>query len=612
MTNPIRQDTLNRRTSLDRLIARLDRRIRSLETLSDRFFWFRLGVFVLGGLGTWLAASQVGGQRGWLALLVSAAVFFLVVNYHRRLDRQLKRIRLWRGFRNEQAQRRILNWGEIQDYEIEHPEPLSSLAVDLDLLGPKSLHHLIDISVTQEGSRVLADWLTIRTPKIEEVARRQEIVRELVPAVRFRDRMRLEFLMLSDQRLRGQDLLSWLEPTGMEHRLGWLLPVSALLVAGNVLLFILSAVGILPPIWVLTLLLYGIFYFSNARQIGEFLDQIVRLDAALDGLRAVVRFLEGYSYPGQESLAVLCAAFRNPDNLPSTRMRRIKLVTAAVGLRMNPVLSFIVNLVLPWDFLFAFLAARLREAVAVDLPVWFQTWNQLEALISLANYAYLNPEYCFPQIDPAAEPVIQADRLGPPAGKKPNDFTVARIGEVAIITGSNMAGKSTFIKTLGVNMCLAYAGGPVSASQFCTVPFRLHSCIRISDSLSDGYSYFYAEVRCLKGLLETLRDEGELPVLYLIDEIYRGTNNRERLVGSRAFIKEIVGRSGVGLLATHDLELASLAAFSPLIRNFHFRDHVADGRLQFDFQLHPGPSPTTNALRIMEMEGLPVEPPDET
>jgi DNA mismatch repair ATPase MutS len=161
-------------------------------------------------------------------------------------------------------------------------------------------------------------------------------------------------------------------------------------------------------------------------------------------------------------------------------------------------------------------------------------------------------------------------------------------------------------------MCLAYAGGPVSAEMFRTVPFRLHSCIRISDSLTDGYSYFYAEVRCLKTLLDTLAEEEALPVLYLIDEIYRGTNNRERLIGSRAFIKEVVGRPGIGFLATHDLELSSLAEFSPLIRNFHFRDYVTDGKLQFDYRLLPGPSPTTNALRIMEMEGLPVETsPDE-
>jgi DNA mismatch repair ATPase MutS len=120
-----------------------------------------------------------------------------------------------------------------------------------------------------------------------------------------------------------------------------------------------------------------------------------------------------------------------------------------------------------------------------------------------------------------------------------------------IVTGSNAGGKSTFIKTVGINLCLAYAGGPVIAAEFRSLPFRLHTCMRISDSIADGYSYFYAEVRCLKCLLEELADENQPPLLYLIDEIFRGTNNRERLVGSQAYINALVGRRD--LIATHDL-----------------------------------------------------------
>jgi DNA mismatch repair ATPase MutS len=135
----------------------------------------------------------------------------------------------------------------------------------------------------------------------------------------------------------------------------------------------------------------------------------------------------------------------------------------------------------------------------------------------------------------------------------------------------------------------------------------LYTCIRVSDSLADGFSYFYAEVRRLKGLLDALQTPNPFPLLYLIDEIFRGTNNRERLIGSRAYVKALVGAPGLGLLATHDLELAGLADRLPRASNFHFRDEVKDGRLAFDYRLRPGPCPTTNALKIMEMEGLPVE-----
>jgi DNA mismatch repair ATPase MutS len=279
---------------------------------------------------------------------------------------------------------------------------------------------------------------------------------------------------------------------------------------------------------------------------------------------------------------------------------------------MNPVVGLLLNLVLPWDFIFAYLAAIYRQEVSRSLPAWFQSLTTLEALISLANLAYLNPNYSFPLIDPEAQPVFQVEGLGHPLiaaqQKVRNDFQIRALGQVALITGSNMAGKSTFIKTIGVNLCLAYAGGPVDAISFHTLPFRLHTCIRISDSLTDGYSYFYAEVKCLKSLLGELAEEGG-PLLYLIDEIFRGTNNRERLIGSRAYLRAIAGMEGIGLVATHDLELTSLAEENPLLSNYHFRDEVEAGRLVFDYTLRPGPSPTTNALKIMAMEGLPGDTP---
>jgi DNA mismatch repair ATPase MutS len=282
-----------------------------------------------------------------------------------------------------------------------------------------------------------------------------------------------------------------------------------------------------------------------------------------------------------------------------------------VGIRSNPILGFLVNLVLPWDFWIALLAGRLRGRAAAYLPVWLEAWYHLEALISLSNLAYLNPDYTFPQVTSGMSPVFHARGLGHPlipAGRKVvNDFDLPELGQVMILTGSNMAGKSTFIKTLGINLCLAFAGGPVNAAELSTLPFRLHTCMRITDSIADGFSYFYAEVKCLKSLMEALREADAPACLYLIDEIFRGTNNRERLIGSRAYVRALIAARGVGLIATHDLELSGLASTSPQVRNFHFRDALAQGMLVFDYKIRPGPCPTTNALKIMAMEGLPTD-----
>jgi DNA mismatch repair ATPase MutS len=258
-------------------------------------------------------------------------------------------------------------------------------------------------------------------------------------------------------------------------------------------------------------------------------------------------------------------------------------------------------------------------------PQWVQVCYELDAYTALANFAYVNPDYVFPtlvaetrhpksqklRMSENVQPIFDARDLGHPliphAQAICNDFTFNAPGEMAILTGSNMAGKSTFLKSIGINLCLAYAGAPVVATQFSSVPFRLATCIHITDSVTDGFSYFYAEVQCLKRLLQELKTKSDLPLLYLIDEIFRGTNNRERLQGSRAYVQSLLQENGVGLVATHDLELASLADQRPQIHNYHFRDDVADGKLVFDYKLHPGPCPTTNALKIMQMAGLPIE-----
>jgi DNA mismatch repair ATPase MutS len=194
----------------------------------------------------------------------------------------------------------------------------------------------------------------------------------------------------------------------------------------------------------------------------------------------------------------------------------------------------------------------------------------------------------------------------PDVEKVGNDFIMQEGGQIFIFTGSNMAGKSTFLRTIGSNLCLAFAGGPVSATYLVTRHFRLYSCIRITDSVTDGISYFYAEVKCLRKLLSELEREEARPLLYFIDEIFRGTNNRERLIGGRAYIRTVADKNGLGLIATHDLELAKLAEEIPAVQNYHFREEVASGRMIFDYTLRPGPSPTTNALKIMALEGLPV------
>ena len=277
-----------------------------------------------------------------------------------------------------------------------------------------------------------------------------------------------------------------------------------------------------------------------------------------------------------------------------------------------------VNALCPWDLWFLRRLLHIQAAIRQALPQWLNCLAEVEAASALATFAYLHPHYAWPTpLTQTAEqngtsPRVQADQLAHPLlsakTRVANDVRLAGRGAIHLITGSNMSGKSTFLRTIGINLCLAQAGGPVCARSFEWTWSRLACCIRVDDSLDAGLSFFYAEVKRLKTILDATQESAAPPTLFLIDEIFKGTNNRERLIGSRAYITELSKGNGFGLVSTHDLELADLEQAIPGLTNAHFQETVSAGSLQFDYRLRPGPCPTTNALRIMELEGLPISP----
>ena len=256
----------------------------------------------------------------------------------------------------------------------------------------------------------------------------------------------------------------------------------------------------------------------------------------------------------------------------------------------------------------AFFLERRRKRIKDSFPVSMDELAELEALGSLLLLDRFQTRV-YPEIlasNSAAalnlsgvfHPLLDRSKV------VANDFTFAAGKSLGLLTGSNMSGKSTFLRTVGVNQLLANMGAPVFAEVLQTAPLRIQTCIEVSDSLRDGFSYFYAEVRQLKSILEGVRESA--PVLFLIDEIFRGTNNRERQIGSRAVIRSLAqSRSSLGFVSTHDLELVSLETSSPRIVNLHFREDIdAAGKMVFSYHLRSGPCPTTNALKIMQAEGI--------
>lgn len=611
----MQHDTLKR--ALQRHLERLGRRLDVLEGISRRYSWARLAVALGGGgVALWMYAADATGA-GWGAAL-TVVVFMGLAHYHGRVRQSIRRHQLWRQIKATHLARMTLDWDRIPHPAASDVAPQHAFAADLHVTGPHSLHHLLDTAISQGGSMRLMDWLLNTRPDPAVVAVRQALLAELRGLDAFRDRLALEAALVAEkpgEQWDGERLIQWLRQHTAPKGLVATLLVLTVLAGVNITLVVLHVMGVWPAYWGYSFLVYAALYLFRHRDFGHAFDEALHLEQMLTQFGAVVRHVEGYHYGRRAHLKALCGPFHGAATRPSQHLRRVARIAALTSIQHNEIIGPLLNAIVPWDLFFTYRLHQQKETLRAVLPTWLDVWYELEALSALATFADLHPHYTMPVIPGGGgPPVFEARGLGhpllPEEEKVCNDFRLDALGTVIIVTGSNMSGKSTFLRTLGVNLVLAYAGAPVNAGHLQAVPFRLFSCIQVSDALGDGISYFYAEVRRLKALLQAYQAEDALPLFGLVDEIFRGTNNRERLHGSRAYIQALVGGHGVSLIATHDLELVHLADADARVANYHFREEVKDGRMVFDYRLHEGPCPTTNAIKIMQMEGLPVKIPD--
>jgi len=598
--------TSTRLETLAQQRQRLDRQLLRLERNSQLFTTARvinaLILMIAGVLA--LTLEQAAPYR--IAAGAAAISFIWLVTRHNRLKRGIARWRMWRQIKVEHSARLMLDWAALPRALDVHAQPDHPFELDLDVTGENSLHRLLDTTATREGSERLRAWLLTTTPDPATIRQRQTLVKALKCLPVFRDKLALYGRGTPRHIARS---LSWLQGRDQVQRgvLGALLAWALL----NALLFLGHAFGVIGPLWQVSIPAYFIVFLIAAGGLGDVFAESLAARETVETLVEVFRYLEADRLGGQPELRKLCAPFLDRGQRPTRQLTLIRWVLIAASLRSNVVLWLPLNLVLPWDILVAWGLDHVRQRLGRLMPQWLDVWFELEALCALATYADLHPTAVFPVI--ATEARFDGQALGHPlireTVKVRNDFSLHGNGQLVIITGSNMAGKSSFLRTLGLALCMAYAGGVVDAAALTVAPLRLFTCIRVSDSVIEGVSYFYAEVKRLKALLDAFTAPAPYPLFYLIDEIFKGTNNRERLIGSRSYIQALTDKPGMGVIATHDLELVQLADELPGVRNAHFREHVIDGAMVFDYQLRAGPSPTTNALKIMRLAGLPISEP---
>ncbi len=592
-----------RHTLLSRHIDRISARSNQLATAEQIISNARLIAVIMGALlASFFFASSPAASA--VCIVVTIVVFAALVRWHNRVRQRLGRARAWMVIKRTNCARITQDWANIRqppEFPIVSDHPFET---DFDISGARSLHHLLDTTSSRQGSARLRDMLLYPLTSTDAIHARQSLLAELSPL--WCDRLALNGggAAVGERPRDTQRIVDWLESTDLTRVSGRFVALLGALCLLSALLWVLNQLGLLPPLYAFSFGAYAVLSFTKAKAAQSLWSTAMGQHDIYSALSSVFAFLEHTKTAHKPGLHAMLAPFKG-DERPSRLLRKLLGVIAAGGLQANPILWMFTNVIMPWDLYHAYRLARLRDEYRQRLPGWLRVWHELEAMAALRIFAHLNPDYVQPTITEGGG--LQATQIGHPLidpdTRVCNDFRLDQTGQVVLITGSNMSGKSAFLRTLGSNLVLAQAGAVVCAQLLEVQPLRLYACIRINDSLAEGYSYFYAEVRRLRQILDALKADEAVPLFYLIDEIFKGTNNRERLQGSRAYIQALMGRHGMGLISTHDLELASIAG----LLNYHFTDNISDDGLAFDYQLRPGVSPSTNALRIMAREGLPIE-----
>jgi hypothetical protein len=476
-------------------------------------------------------------------------------------------------------------------------------ANDLDVFGPASLFELLSIARTQAGEETLARWLTVPAAR-DEILARQDAVRELTQRLDLR-----EDLALAGAGIRAgvhsNALIAWAErPTPLGP------PFSRWVAVALTTAAIVTAVPLFGGTWqpfLVVFIVQGLFRGWQRTQVDAVLHSASGYVRDLTIFRDAVARLEREHFSSAR-LVALHAQIDAPRSPASRVIRRLERLVEAHDWEHN-MLFVIVAAVLLWATHIAWAVETWRRRHGQEVGTWLRTVGEFEALSSLATYAYEHPDDPFPTIDPSpAGATINGTALGhpllPAARMVRNDVRLDRQRQLLVISGSNMSGKSTVLRTVGINAVLALAGAPVRARALTLSPLAIGGTLRIQDSLTDGRSRFYAEITRVREIVDVARTR---PLLFLLDELFHGTNSHDRLIGATGVLRSLMNLGAIGMITTHDMALVGIAGeLAPRAENVHFEDELKDGEMYFDYRMKPGPVTHSNALALMRAVGLDV------
>ncbi|GET29962.1 hypothetical protein [Prolixibacter sp. SD074] len=476
---------------------------------------------------------------------------------------------------------------------------------DLDLFGEFSLFRMLNRTTTSIGSRRLAKWLEDMMLSPEKIKARQDAVKELTEKLPWRQTFSASAMLYHEDDAHIETIKNWKDidvkfPGETFFRIaGIVVPILTLIAIG-----LLIAGEITFGQYMITFFVQWSLFGVRRKETSFFFDNFGKNSALLNKYRKLFDLVENETFAAGETQAIrqLLISPRKASSEINSLNKTVKLFEA----RLNMITLFLFNSIFMWDINCSLALLKWHRRNASLLPQWFEAAEQFDALNSLANFAYNRPAAVFPVPENDGR-ALNATSVGhpliPETERVNNDFQIGGNGEFVIITGANMAGKSTFLRTVGVNMALAMAGAPVCAKAFRFTPMPLYSHMRTDDDLGRHESYFFAELKKLKVILEALKEKGR--IFIILDEILRGTNSEDKLSGSIQYLEQLIVNGGMGIIATHDLKLTELHEKHPkTLRNQCFEVDLSDEGLTFDYKLYEGVTRTMNATFLMRQMGI--------
>ena len=576
-------------------------RVVHYENIHIRLGNARLALAVVAVFMAWAAFRAHSLSAWWLAAPVAA--FVVIASYHSRILRARELAERAVAFYEKGLARIEDRWTGSGETGERFDDPHHVYAGDLDLFGKGSLFQLLSTSRTRMGEDTLAQWL-LSPSSVEQVRERHAAVDEL------RDQLDLR----EDLAVLGEDvgvgvhpeaLLKWAESPNQMSPL-WLRGLSPFLAALAVAGAVVWAVWGIAALLVLIVVIEAVLTYRLKKPLEEVLHGTEHAFHDLDLLSGVLGRVEAHTFQAPR-LQALQRELLSSGVPGSQAIARLRTLVDLINSRHNIALR-ILDAPLMYSVQVAFAAERWRTAHGSALRLWVDAIGQMEALLSLATYGFEHPDDPFPEFVDAVAP-FDGEELGHPLVPSAlcvrNHVSITGESRVLLVSGSNMSGKSTLLRAVGMNVVLAMAGAPVRARRFRLSPLQVGASIRVNDSLQEGSSRFYAEIKRLRQIFDLAG--GNPPLLFLLDELLQGTNSNDRRIGAEGIVRALVNKGAIGLVSTHDLALTDIAgSVAGRLRNVHFQDELSNGRMTFDYKLRNGVVTKSNGLELMRSIGLEV------